>query len=77
MKKILFIASLLVSTMLFGQQPQENYPEDSASMLQKGVPRGEILKFSFSQSKIFPGTSRDCWVYVPAQYDPANRLRIR
>jgi gluconolactonase len=72
MKKIIFIASFLVSTILFGQQPQENYPEDSASMLQKGVPRGEILKFSFSQSKIFPGTSRDCWVYVPAQYDPAK-----
>jgi len=41
-------------------------------MLQPGVPRGEILKFSFNQSKIFPGTSRDCWVYVPAQYDPAK-----
>ena len=72
MKKNLFIAALLLSTILFGQQPQENYPEDSASMLQPGVPRGEILKFSFNQSKIFPGTSRDCWVYVPAQYDPAK-----
>ena len=72
MKKNLFIAGLLLSTVLFGQQPQENYPEDSASMLQPGVPRGEILKFSFNQSKIFPGTSRDCWVYVPAQYDPAK-----
>ena len=72
MKKNLFIAGLLLSTILFGQQPQENYPEDSASMLQPGVPRGEILKFSFNQSKIFPGTSRDCWVYVPAQYDPAK-----
>jgi len=72
MKKNLFIAGLLLSTILFGQQPQENYPEDSASMLQPGVPRGEILKFSFNQSKIFPGTSRDCWVYVPAQYDPSK-----
>ena len=72
MKKNLFIAGLLLSTILFGQQPQENYPEDSASMLQPGVPRGEILKFSFDQSKIFPGTSRDCWVYVPAQYDPSK-----
>ena len=72
MKKTLFMAGLLLSTILFGQQPQENYPEDSASMLQPGVPRGEILKFSFNQSKIFPGTSRDCWVYVPAQYDPAK-----
>lgn len=72
MKKNLFIAGLLISTIVLAQQPQESYPEDSASMLQKGVPRGEILKFSFNQSKIFPGTSRDCWVYVPAQYDPAK-----
>ncbi len=72
MKKNLFIAGLFLSSILFGQQPQENYPEDSASMLQPGVPRGELLKFKFDQSKIFPGTSRDCWVYVPAQYDPAK-----
>jgi enterochelin esterase-like enzyme len=72
MKKIFFIAALLWSSMLFAQQPQENYPEDSASMLKPGVPRGEIIKLKFNQSKIFPGTSRDCWVYVPAQYDPAK-----
>jgi gluconolactonase len=72
MKKIIFIGSFLLSTILSAQQPPENYPEDSASILQPGVPRGEILKFSFNQSKIFPGTSRDCWVYVPAQYDPAK-----
>src|SRR6476660_1226525 len=34
------------------------------------VPKGEVLKFSFEQSKIFPGTFRDYWIYVPAQYSP-------
>ena len=29
-----------------------------------------MLKFSFEQSKVFPGTYRDYWVYVPAQYTP-------
>lgn len=72
MKKIFFIAAIFLSIVVFAQQPQENYPEDSASILQPGVPRGEIIKFKFDQSKIFPGTSRDCWVYVPAQYDPAK-----
>jgi gluconolactonase len=73
MKKGIFIAYFLfLSTFVFAQQPAENYPEDSASMLQPGVPKGEILKFKFDQSKIFPGTTRDCWVYVPAQYDPAK-----
>lgn len=72
MKKIFFVISFLSSTFLFAQQPEENYPVDSASILQKGVPRGELLKFTFSQSKIFPGTSRECWVYVPAEYEPGK-----
>jgi gluconolactonase len=36
------------------------------------VPKGEVTKYSFDQSKIFPGTVRDYWVYVPKQYDPAT-----
>jgi gluconolactonase len=38
------------------------------SAVQPGVPKGEILHFTFSNSKVFPGTSRDYWIYVPAQY---------
>jgi gluconolactonase len=37
---------------------------------QPGVPKGEVLKFTFENSRIFPGTYRDVWVYVPAQYTP-------
>jgi sugar lactone lactonase YvrE/enterochelin esterase-like enzyme len=36
------------------------------------VPKGEVTKYSFDRSKIFPGTVRDYWVYVPKQYDPAK-----
>jgi gluconolactonase len=36
------------------------------------VPKGEITKYSFENSKIFPGTVRDYWVYVPKQYDPSK-----
>jgi len=36
------------------------------------VPKGEVKKYTFDQSKVFPGTSRDYWVYVPKQYDPAK-----
>src|SRR5262245_26076547 len=35
-------------------------------------PTGEVKKYSFEQSKVFPGTVRDYWVYVPKQYDPAR-----
>src|SRR5687767_11610619 len=35
-------------------------------------PKGEVTKYSFDRSRIFPGTVRDYWVYVPKQYDPAK-----
>ena len=35
-------------------------------------PKGEVTKYSFDKSHIFPGTVRDYWIYVPAQYDPAK-----
>jgi gluconolactonase len=42
------------------------------SMPQPGVPQGELIKFEFADSRIFPGTTRDVTVYVPRQYDPAK-----
>lgn len=36
------------------------------------VPKGVVTKYTFDQSKIFPGTVRDYWIYVPPQYDPAK-----
>jgi enterochelin esterase-like enzyme len=36
------------------------------------VPHGEVKKAVFENSKIFPGTVRDYWVYVPKQYDAAT-----
>jgi len=36
------------------------------------VSKGEVKKYTFNSSKIFPGTVRDYWVYVPKQYDPAK-----
>jgi len=70
MKKLFFIIFILSQPSLFAQAPAENYPVDSASLAQPGVPKGEILKFTFDHSTIFPGTSREYWIYIPAQYRP-------
>jgi gluconolactonase len=51
-------------------QAQQDHPPGPDSTPQPGVPKGEVLKFSFDRSQIFPGTVRDYWVYVPAQYTP-------
>jgi len=44
---------------------------------QADVPAGEITKKIFAESRIFAGTVRDYWVYVPKQYNaeqPANLI---
>ncbi|MFI5156198.1 MAG: SMP-30/gluconolactonase/LRE family protein [Chitinophagales bacterium] len=69
MKKLLFLVLFCRALDILAQNQTEKYAVDSASLEQAGVPKGEVLKFSFSQSTIFPGTSRDYWVYIPAQYD--------
>jgi gluconolactonase len=48
----------------------EVYQPGPDSQEHEGVPRGNVEKFAWT-SKIFHGTTRDGWVYVPGQYDPA------
>ena len=48
--------------------PPEIKPED--------ILPGEIKQFTFTQSKIFPGTVRDVTVFVPAQYDGAKKACV-
>jgi hypothetical protein len=70
--RLALIVSICIILTTFGhaQQTQENYPPGPDSKPQPDVPKGEVLKFTFDQSKIFPGTWREYWVYVPAQYTP-------
>ena len=53
-------------------QPAEDYKLSPDSQIQAGVAKGSVQKFTLRDSKIFPGTQRDYWVYVPAGYDPAK-----
>lgn len=52
----------------------DDYKPGPDSERQQGVPEGKVTKYTW-KSSVFPGTVRDYWVYVPAQYDkskPAN-----
>lgn len=51
------------------QRPPEAYPVHPDSLQKPGVPEGTIKQGTFDRSKLFPGTVRDYWVYVPKQYD--------
>ena len=58
-----FHTALIAAWLLFS--PQASSRVDGA----EEPPKGEVLQFSFEGSRVFPGTVRDYWVYVPAQYD--------
>jgi len=68
MKSILLLFIIFLHCTIYAQTNNETYAVDSNSVVHPGVPKGEILKFTFSNSRIFPGTWREYWVYVPAQY---------
>ncbi|MDZ4288601.1 MAG: alpha/beta hydrolase-fold protein, partial [Prosthecobacter sp.] len=65
----IFLASLfLISTGLAAPQ-DDQYVLGPDSEVQKGVPQGKVTQMPpWTSSKLFPGTTRDWWVYVPAQY---------
>jgi gluconolactonase len=43
---------------------QQLAPQGSTS-----IPTGEVIKAEFDQSRVYPGTWREYWVYVPQQLD--------
>ena len=69
MKRLGLLIALLVA--LVGFASAEDYPLGPDSQRQPGVPQGTVTHATWT-SKIFPGTVRDYWVYVPAQYTPAK-----
>ena len=67
-----FLLSAILSLAYVGPgmvQAADDYPLGPDSSVHPGVPVGELIKFEFIGSKIFPGTTRNVTVYVPKQYD--------
>jgi len=47
----------------------DDYPLGPDSQEQPGVPKGTVEEFSWKTSQIYPGTERQCWIYLPAGFD--------
>ncbi len=56
-------------------RPMDDYHLGPDSMRHEGVPRGKVTKHGWT-SRVFAGTVRDYWVYVPAQYDPQRPAAV-
>jgi enterochelin esterase-like enzyme len=64
---------LLALTNVVAQQ-RDHYRVafDPATVRNEEVAAGEVLKRSFNTSEIYPMTSRDYWIYIPAAYDASK-----
>lgn len=63
---------LLSNGLAHAAAAPEPYKLGPDSMVQPDVPQGTVQAFKWNQSKIYPGTERDYWVYVPKQYEAAK-----
>src|SRR5688500_7293582 len=50
----------------------DDYTLGPDSQRQEGVPQGTVTKHAWNESKLYPGTEREYFVYVPKQYDKAR-----
>jgi enterochelin esterase-like enzyme len=81
MKRKSFVPSpgLAISSLLLAAHAAwaiDDYQLGPDSMRQDGVPRGKVSEHDWKDSKVFPGTERKYWVYVPAQYDSAKAANV-
>jgi enterochelin esterase-like enzyme len=63
------MATLVACTLAPFAGAADDYQLGPDSMPHEGVPKGKVVQGKFESAKIYPGTVRDYWVYVPAQYD--------
>ncbi len=59
-----------LAALSLAAQAADDYRLGPDSQRQSGVPEGKVTKHQWT-SKVFPGTERDYWIYVPQQYDAA------
>jgi enterochelin esterase family protein len=68
MRSLLAAGAVGIVAIVSPARAADDYKLGPDSQIQEGVPRGKATKYTWT-SKIFEGTERDYWVYVPAQYN--------
>ncbi len=69
MRRLLPSSLLALALAALPVYAADDYKLGPDSQEQPGVPKGKVTKHTWNNSKVFPGTARDWWLYVPAQYD--------
>ena len=63
---------MLAAASTIAAPPDDAYQLGPDSEPHEGVPQGKVIGPTALPSKVYPNTTRDYWVYVPAQYDPSK-----
>ena len=69
---IALVGLLLLTGTVFAGPLDEVYKLGPDSDAQTGVPQGKVLGPFTLASNVFPNTTRNYWVYLPAQYDASK-----
>ena len=73
----LAVLAILTTGGVFGRLlAADDYQLGPDSMVQEGVPQGTVTKGTWESAKTYPGTVRDYWIYVPAQYDKSKPAAV-
>jgi enterochelin esterase family protein len=65
--RFLAAAALLLTPAL--RVHADDYALGPDSQEQAGVPKGTVEDFAWKESKVYPGTERKCWIYLPPGFD--------
>jgi hypothetical protein len=63
------LLSTALASVVRAQRQPGPYKPGPDSQVKKDVPREKVTHHEWRSTKNFPGTIREYWVYVPAQYD--------
>jgi len=67
---------VLASTTVHAAPQDDQYVLGADSLPHEGTPRGKVVPMPPFHSKIYPGTTHEWWLYVPAQYDGTRKVCV-
>ncbi len=68
--------ALPFAALLLAAGAPDDYPLGPDSQEQAGVPKGAVKEFTWKESKVYPGTVRQCWIYLPPGLDAAKEYPL-
>jgi len=70
------VVAMLVAAGTLSAAEGQTFKPTKDHEVQAGVPQGKVIQMPAWESKIFPNTTRDWWIYVPAQYKPDGSAAV-